>query len=157
MPSQFSPALESRRELADAVRQTDQILMPMLQEYSQSAKALWDVGQDQRQRDVLTLAVTDPWGYAAEDFTPEELTDREHLHQRFHDLVGEMIAPRRHRNRANVSRFATLSSPQTSWSSFGSGWGIYLTSRMRRYACTIRFGFSLNGQNVTFSLTSQWR
>ena len=95
MPSQFSPALESRRELADAVRQTDQILMPMLQEYSQSAKALWDVGQDQRRRDVLTLAVTDPWGYAADDFTPEELTNQEHLHRRLHDLVGEMTAPRR--------------------------------------------------------------
>ncbi len=95
MPSQFSPALESRRELADAVRQTDRILMPMLQEHSQTARALWDVGQDQRTRDVLTLAITDPWGYAADDFAPDDLTNQEHLRQRFDHLIGEMIVPRR--------------------------------------------------------------
>jgi hypothetical protein len=95
MPSQFSPALESRQELADAVRQADRILMPMLQEHSQTAKALWDVGQDQRHRDILTLAVTDPWGYAAGDFASDELTNQEHLHRRFNDLIGEMIVPRR--------------------------------------------------------------
>ena len=71
--------LESRRELADAVRQTDRILMPVLQEHSQTARALWDVGQDQRTRDVLTLAITDPWGYAADDLALDELTNQEHL------------------------------------------------------------------------------
>ncbi len=96
MPSQFSPALESRRELADAVRLTDRILMPMLQERSQTARALWDVGQDQqRGRDVLTLAMTDPWGYAAGDFAPDDLTNQEQMRQRFDDLIGEMIVPRR--------------------------------------------------------------
>ena len=97
MPSQFGPALENRRELADTVRQTDRILMPMLQEYSQTARALWDVGQDQGQREILTLILTDPWGYAAGDFVRNDLTDQDHLQQRFHELIGEMIAPRRSR------------------------------------------------------------
>jgi len=95
MPSQFSAALERQRELADTVRQTDRILMPMLQEHSQTAKALWEVGRDQYGRDVLTLAMSDPWGYAAADFAPDELTNQEHLRRRFSDLINEMIVPRR--------------------------------------------------------------
>ena len=96
MPSQLSVALETRQELADAVRRTDRILMPMLQKHSQAARALWDVGQDQRGGNILTVALTDPWGYAADDFAPDELTNEDYLRGRFHDLIGEMIMPRRH-------------------------------------------------------------
>jgi hypothetical protein len=75
------------------VRQTDRILMPMLQEHSQTAKALWDVDRDPSGRDVLTLAMTDPWGYTASDFAPDELANQQYLHQRFHDLIRDMIGP----------------------------------------------------------------
>jgi hypothetical protein len=94
MPSQLSSTVEQRQDLAEAIRRTDRILMPMLQEHSQTAKALWDAGHDQQGHDVLTLAVTDPWGYAAGDFTPTELDAGEALRRRFHDLIGEMIVPR---------------------------------------------------------------
>ena len=73
MPSQMSATLEDRPELAEHVRRADRVLMPMLLEHSQTAKALWDIGQDERGRQVLTLALMDPWGYAAGDFAPGEL------------------------------------------------------------------------------------
>ena len=94
MPTQLSPALETQPELANAVRQTDRILLPMLQERSQTAKALWDVRKDQQGHDVLTLAMMDPWGYAAGDFAPDELANQEDLHRRFRSLIGEMVMPR---------------------------------------------------------------
>ncbi len=61
MPSQLSPSLEARRALAEPVRRADRILMPMLLEHSQTAKAFWDLSPNGHGRDVLTLALTDPW------------------------------------------------------------------------------------------------
>lgn len=90
MPSQISPKLETRTELVDTVRRIDRILMPMLQRHSQSARALWDVRQDPRGRERLMLALTDPWGYAAGDFAPDDLTNEDELRRRFHDLIGDM-------------------------------------------------------------------
>lgn len=95
MPSQLSVNLEARQELAEPVRRVDRILMPMLLEHSQTAKALWDLGRDERGRDALTLALTDPWGSAAGDFAPAELGDEEHLRRRFYELIGDLIMPRR--------------------------------------------------------------
>lgn len=94
MPSQLSARLEARTDLADLVRRTDRILIPMLLEHSQTGKALWDVSQDQRARDVLTLVLTDPWGSAAGDFSSEDLRDEVRVRRRVNDLIGEMIMPR---------------------------------------------------------------
>lgn len=95
MPSQLSAILEERGELAEPVRRADRVLMPMLLEHSQTAKALWDLGHDAQGRDVLTLAITDPWGYSAGDFAPDELSNEGRLRERFHGLIGDMIIPRR--------------------------------------------------------------
>jgi hypothetical protein len=94
MPSQLSASLEARRELAEPVRRADRILMPMLLEHSQTAKALWELSRDEHGRDVLTLALTDAWGSAAADFAPDELGNEAQLRQRFYELIGEMIMPR---------------------------------------------------------------
>jgi hypothetical protein len=95
MPSQLSPRLEARGELADLVRSEDRVLMPMLLEHSQTARALWDLSQDQRAREVLTLLLTDPWGSAAGDFAPDELRSEGHFRRRVYELIGEMIMPGR--------------------------------------------------------------
>jgi len=95
MPSQLSAPLEERSELAEEVRAKDRILMPMLFEHSQTARALWDLAEDDRRRDVLTLVLTDRWGSAACDFAPEELSNEELFRSRVYDLIGEMIMPRR--------------------------------------------------------------
>lgn len=97
MPSQLSAPLEARQELAEPVRQADRVLMPMLMEHSQTAKALWDLRQDNRDRDVLTLALSDPWGDAAGDFAPAELGNERSLRGRFRELINDMIVPRRPR------------------------------------------------------------
>ena len=95
MPSQLSAALEQKQELVDAIRRSDRILLPMLQKRSQTAKALWDFHQTSSIGEVLTLALTDLWGYAASDFTAEELKSDETLRKRFDQLIAEMIVPRR--------------------------------------------------------------
>jgi hypothetical protein len=97
MPSQLSANLEARGDLAELARRADRVLMPMLLERSQTAKALWDVSRDRQGRDVLTLALTDPWGYAAGDFAPDELGNEENLRRRFDELIGDLIQPRRPR------------------------------------------------------------
>lgn len=95
MPSQLSPQLEARRDLADLARSTDHVLMPMLLEHSQTARALWDLSEDQRARDVLTLVLTDPWSSAAGNFAPDELSNERQFGRRAHELMGEMTQPRR--------------------------------------------------------------
>lgn len=95
MPSQLSARLEERDALAVDVRGADRMLMPMLFEHSQTARALWDLAEDDRGRDVLTLVLTDPWGSASCDFAPEELLHQEQFQRRVYDLIGEMIMPRR--------------------------------------------------------------
>ncbi len=95
MPSQLSARLEARRDLADAVQGADRILMPMLMEHSQTARALWDLAGDERARDVMTLVLTDPWGSTAGDFAPDELRNDGQFRRRVYDLIGEMIMPRR--------------------------------------------------------------
>lgn len=95
MPNQLSTTLEARPGLADVVRRTDRILMPMLREHSQTARAMWEMRQDQHGRDVLTLTLTDPWGYASADFTPDDLNADDYLRRRFYELIGDMIMPRR--------------------------------------------------------------
>lgn len=97
MPSQLSAHLEERRDLADAVRGGDRILMPMLLEHSQTARALWDLARDDRTGEVLTLVLTDPWGSAAGDFALDEVRNEGRFRRRVYDLIGEMILPRRPR------------------------------------------------------------
>lgn len=95
MPSQLSAPLEERGDLADGVRRADGILMPMLFEHSQTARALWDLAEDDRGRDVLTLVLTDRWGSASCDFAPDELHNEKQFRGRVYELIGEMIMPRR--------------------------------------------------------------
>ncbi len=47
MPSQLSPRLEERAGPGRARPGADRILMPMLLEHSQTARALWDLGREQ--------------------------------------------------------------------------------------------------------------
>jgi hypothetical protein len=95
MPSQLSPRLEARGDLADLVRSEDRVLMPMVLEHSQTARALWDLSKDQGDRDVLTLLLTDPWGSAAGDFAPDDLRTEGQFRSRVYELIGEMVMPRR--------------------------------------------------------------
>jgi len=69
--------------------------MPMLMEHSQTARALWDLSEDQRARNILTLLLTDPWGSALGDFAPDELRSVGQFRMRVCDLIGEMVMPRR--------------------------------------------------------------
>lgn len=95
MPSQLSPSLEQRRDLADVVRAADRVLMPMLSEYAIDARALWDLAADEQARDVLKLILIDPWGSATGDFAPSDLQNEEGFWRRAYGLVGELIRPRR--------------------------------------------------------------
>jgi hypothetical protein len=95
MPSQLSPRLEAQGDLADLVRSEDRVLMPMLLEYSQTARALWDLSENQQARNVLTLLLTDPWGSAAGDFAPDDLRSEGQFRGRIYELIGEMVMPRR--------------------------------------------------------------
>lgn len=95
MPSQLSPGLEKREDLAHLVRTEDRVLMPMLLERSQAVRALWDLSKDQKNRDVLTLLLTDPWGSAVGDFAPGDLGAEGLFRTRVTQLIGELIMPRR--------------------------------------------------------------
>jgi len=95
MPSQLSQKVEARRDLADLVRKSDSVLLPMLMRHSPTSRAMWDLSADQMSRDILTLYITDKWGSAAGDFAPEELRSEGKFQNRINELIGEMIMPRR--------------------------------------------------------------
>jgi hypothetical protein len=93
MVVQLSRTLDEDQELAKLVRQTEPTIVSLLGQYSKTARALWDVRQEGGRR-VLTLALSDPWGAAAGDFAPDELSVTNRLSERVYTLIGEMVNPR---------------------------------------------------------------
>jgi hypothetical protein len=98
MFGQLSPELEARTDLRPLVARADAVLFPLLRSHSQTAKALWSLVRDGAQRDVVVLTLNDPWGYSSGRFATGELGDEQVLGRRFHDLIGEMLAPTRTAN-----------------------------------------------------------
>jgi hypothetical protein len=95
MSVQISPTLEANQPLANRVRRANRVVESLLRESSQTASALWDLTHDERDRDLLNLAISDPWGSASASFAPEELDNDQTIHRRVHDLIGEMVNPTR--------------------------------------------------------------
>ncbi|HJT32838.1 MAG TPA: hypothetical protein VJ783_12430 [Pirellulales bacterium] len=88
MPAQLSSALEAEVDLATRVNRCDGVIDEVV---PATARAYWDLGTDEQRRPVLTLALSDPFGYATADFAPEELASADHLRRRVHHLVGELV------------------------------------------------------------------
>ncbi|HUY89634.1 MAG TPA: hypothetical protein VMV10_12940 [Pirellulales bacterium] len=83
----LSPELESNHALAGAVRSVE----PILQEHlPRTADANWDLERDSSNREILVLAVSDPWGHSVGKFEPKELANPSGLHGRLSDLVEEL-------------------------------------------------------------------
>jgi len=95
MSVQISPTLEDNQPLADRVRRANRVVEPLLRQHSQTASGLWDLTRDEHNRDLLNLAISDPWGYASANFAPQELENDQILHRRVYDLIGEVINPTR--------------------------------------------------------------
>jgi hypothetical protein len=87
---QLTPALEEHPDFSGRVRGVEDLLRERLQRQSRTASALWDV-QEREGRPVLTLALSDPWGYAASDFTPEEIAPTSAMQRRLDSLLGELV------------------------------------------------------------------
>ena len=60
-------------------------------ELPRTANALWDLSQDYEHRARLTLALSDPFGYAVTHFALDEIDSREEVQSRVHDLVDELL------------------------------------------------------------------
>src|SRR5260370_28160065 len=111
MSIQISPSVEANRAIAERVRRANRQIEPLLRQHSQTAKGYWDVWQDEHGRELLNLAISDPWGYASADFDPGELDNQGQVQRRVYDLIGWMINPIRQqprRERVEVrDRFVT--------------------------------------------------
>ena len=92
MSVQLSPHLQSNDELSRAVNAIQTLLESYL---PRSADAIWDLTRDERNRDVLVLALSDPFGYAVGKFAPDELTSQEQMVRKLNDLVGELLTSTR--------------------------------------------------------------
>ena len=88
MSIQLSPEIESDSRLLPRVKNSEPIIEGLL---PVTARAFWDLKRDEGGRQLLTLALSDPFGYAAADFAPEELDSPNETRRRVHDLVGELI------------------------------------------------------------------
>ena len=53
--------------------------------------ALWDLTEDERRKPLITLALSDPFGFAVTHFAPDELEHPQVIHKRVHELVGELL------------------------------------------------------------------
>jgi hypothetical protein len=93
MSIQLSPALERNRPLVERVLRANQVVEPLLRQHSQTASGYWDFRRDRRGRDLLNLAISDPWGYASGDFAPDELENPGAFHRRVYALIREMLNP----------------------------------------------------------------
>lgn len=87
MPAQLSNTLEAEAALAARVTGCDSIVDELV---PATAQAYWDLKTDEQLRPVLSLALSDPFGYAVADFTPDELALPSHLRHRLDRLVGEL-------------------------------------------------------------------
>ena len=88
MSIQLSPEIESDARLLPRVKNSEQMIEGLL---PPTARAFWDLKHDEGGRPLLTLALSDPFGYAAADFAPEDLDSPNETHRRVYDLVGELI------------------------------------------------------------------
>ncbi|HVA47508.1 MAG TPA: hypothetical protein VNH11_14150 [Pirellulales bacterium] len=88
MPAQLSNVLEAEEALAARVAGCDSVIDEIV---PTTARAYWDLRSDEQRRPVLTLALSDPFGYAAADFAPDELAPTDHLRRRVDSLVGELV------------------------------------------------------------------
>lgn len=88
MDIQLSPILDSDTTLSARVRAYEPALKEMM---PRLARAFWDLREDDLKRSYLTLALSDPFGYAAANFVPVELESSEHMRGRFHELLGELV------------------------------------------------------------------
>ena len=82
-----------RRLAADAnstalVHKSDPILAGLL---PATTRALWDLTEDEGRKPLVTLALSDPFGFAVTHFVPDELESPAVVHKRVHDLVGELL------------------------------------------------------------------
>ncbi|HEX7378693.1 MAG TPA: hypothetical protein VF278_16350, partial [Pirellulales bacterium] len=87
MPAQLSDTLEAQAALAARVTGCDSIVDELV---PATAQAYWDLKTDEQLRPVLSLALSDPFGYAVADFAPDELASPSHLRHRLDSLVGEL-------------------------------------------------------------------
>jgi hypothetical protein len=89
----LSAELEENADQADRVRRVNQIIEPILRDHSQTARGLWHIRQDERDRLLLILTISDPFGSAPAEaeFAPDELNLPEHLLERFNQLMGQML------------------------------------------------------------------
>ena len=88
MSIQLSPEIESDSRLLPRVQNFERIIEELL---PATARAFWDLKRDEGGRPLLTLALSDPFGYAAADFAPEDLDSPKDTRRRVYDLVGELI------------------------------------------------------------------
>ncbi len=90
----LTSGLEEQHDYADRARSVDAMLSELLEQHSRTTSALWDL-RERDHRPVLTLALSDPWGYASADFAAEEVGPTAEMRRRLTDLIGELMASSR--------------------------------------------------------------
>lgn len=86
-----APGLKEKAAAADA------ILRSILNSSRPAISAEWDLGEDARQRPVVTLTLSDYTGTVTTTFTPEEMDDPEHMRFRLNRLWGDLLRIRSHK------------------------------------------------------------
>lgn len=89
MVIEYTTALEQQPEVMEQIRHVGGGLNDLLARHSPNTRALWDI-QDKDGRRVLTLALSDPWGYASEEFALADLRSSEAMSKRLVSLVAEL-------------------------------------------------------------------
>ena len=88
MGAQLGKRLAENAGFAELVRGNDQVVAPLL---PATTRAFWDLSENGHNGPLLTLALSDPFGYAVTHFAPDELTNSQAVRGRVHELVGELL------------------------------------------------------------------
>ncbi len=82
---------------AEGVQRGNDILEMVVGQSADSAKANWELKQDEKGRPLLWLTLSDFTGQVVDKFAPDELQNSERLWDRLHRLWGDLLQVRSHK------------------------------------------------------------
>jgi len=96
MDVNISKEVLAQPDLASAIEDASRLLGDELGSSASKVKADWSLSQDLKGRRVVDLKISDWTGVVGYRFSPDELSNQEHMRQRLHRLWGDLLMVRSH-------------------------------------------------------------
>lgn len=95
MRVEYSPNLARQADLEGLARSVQGVVVKVVEQYSRSATAAWDLWSGGNGRTGLMLYLRDPWGATQAPFAPDELRNDPQLRSRLVQMAGDLLQAKR--------------------------------------------------------------